>query len=616
MPRPPFLDALASRVLVCDGAMGTMLYGKGVFINRCFESLNVAQPELVSDVHREYLAAGADVIETNTFGASRLKLRAFGLGDQVHALNLAGARLARAAAGDTAYVAGAIGPLGVRIEPWGKTGLDEARELFREQAAALVEGGVDLLMLETFRDWNEAAAAVDAVRAVCDLPIVAQVTTEEDGNSLDGTPPEQFGPALLARGANVVGVNCSVGPAPMLETIERLAEACGSAPLSSQPNAGKPRDIEGRNIYLSSPEYMASYARRFIASGVRLVGGCCGTTPEHIRQIALAVKQLAPDSTRATDGRHRAVTVETPLAHTPVARADKSALGARLAAGTFITGVELVPPRGHAAAEALAAARLAADRGVDLVLVSDAPRGGARVGALALAALIQQQGGIEPLLQYSCRDRNLLGIQSDLLGAHAMGVRNVLGITGDVRKIGDIPDATAVFDVDSVGLTHVLSRLNHGLDIAGQPIGDPTALLAGVMVNPAAADLDRELRRFEYKVEAGAEFVVTRPVFDVAAFEHFLRRIAHLHIPVLAGLWPFDSALNAEFMANEVPDVVVPVTLVERMRAATGADAARREGAKIAAELLAALRPMTAGVVVSTPGGRVERALEILSAAG
>jgi methionine synthase / methylenetetrahydrofolate reductase(NADPH) len=513
-------------------------------------------------------------------------------------------------------VAGAIGPLGVRIEPWGKTGLDEAREFFREQAAALVEGGVDLLMLETFRDWNEAAAAVDAVRAVCDLPIVAQVTTEEDGNSLDGTPPEQFGPALLARGANVVGVNCSVGPAPMLETIERLADACGDAPLSSQPNAGKPRDIEGRNIYLCSPEYMASYARRFIAAGVRLVGGCCGTTPEHIRQIALAVKQLAPDSTRAAgDARHRAVTVETPMARTPVARADKSVVGAKLSAGTFITGVELVPPRGHAAADALAAARLAAGRGIDLVLVSDAPRGGARVGALALAALIRQQGGIEPLLQYSCRDRNLLGIQSDLLGAHAMGVRNILGITGDVRKIGDIPDATAVFDVDSVGLTHVLSRLNHGLDIAGQPIGEPTGLLAGVMVNPAAADLDRELRRFEYKVEAGAEFVVTRPVFDVSAFERFLRRIEHLKIPVVAGLWPFDSALNAEFMANEVPDVVVPVTLVERMRAATGADEARREGVKIAKELLDALRPMTAGVVVSTPAGRVERALEVVSAA-
>ncbi len=609
----PFLDALASRVLVCDGAMGTMLYGKGVFINRCFESLNLSQPGLVSEVHREYLAAGADVIETNTFGASRLKLRAFGLGDQVHAINLAGARLAREAAGDRAYVAGAIGPLGVRIEPWGKTGVDEAREYFREQAAALVEGGVDLLMLETFRDWNEAAAAIDAVRAVCDLPIVAAVTTEDDGNSLDGTPAEQFGPALVARGANVVGVNCSVGPAPMLETVERLAEACGDVPLVAQPNAGKPRDIEGRNIYLCSPEYMATYARRFIASGVRLVGGCCGTTPEHIRQIALAVKQLAPDVARPHDGSHRAVTVATPLAQAPVPRADKSVLAAKLAAGTFVTGVELAPPRGHATLEALAAARLAAARGVDVVLVSDATRGGARVGALALAALIRQQGGIEPLLQYSCRDRNLLGIQSDLLGAHAMGLRNVLGITGDVRKIGDIPDATAVFDVDSVGLTHVLSRLNHGLDIAGQPIGEPTALLAGVMVNPAAADLDRELRRFEYKVEAGAEFVVTRPVFDVAAFELFLRRIEHLKVPVLAGLWPFDSTLNAEFMANEVPDVVVPAALVERMRAAVSADAARAEGMAIARELLAALRPMTAGVVVSTQTGRVDRALEVLA---
>jgi homocysteine S-methyltransferase len=289
MPRLPFLDALRSRVLVCDGAMGTMLYGKGIFINRCFESLNLSQPDLVAGVHREYLAAGADVIETNTFGASRVKLRGFGLGDQVHAINLAGARLARDVAGDAAYVAGAIGPLGVRIEPWGKTGIDEAREYFREQAAALVEGGVDLLILETFRDWNEAAAAVDAARSVCALPIVALVTTEEDGNSLDGTPPEQFGPALAARGADVVGVNCSVGPAPMLETVERLSAVC-DVPLSAQPNAGKPRDIEGRNIYLCSPEYMASYARRFIASGVRLVGGCCGTTPDHTRAIRRCVE--------------------------------------------------------------------------------------------------------------------------------------------------------------------------------------------------------------------------------------------------------------------------------------------------------------------------------------
>jgi methionine synthase I (cobalamin-dependent)/5,10-methylenetetrahydrofolate reductase len=597
-------------VLVCDGAMGTMLYGKGIFINRCFESLNLSQPDLVSGVHRAYLAAGADVLETNTFGASRVKLRGFGLGDQVHDINLAGARLAREVAGDAAYVAGAIGPLGVRIEPWGKTGVEEAREYFREQAAALVEGGVDLLILETFRDWNEAAAAVDAARAVCTLPIVALVTTEEDGNSLDGTPPEQFGPALEARGADVVGVNCSVGPAPMLETIERLSAVC-EVPLSAQPNAGKPRDIEGRNIYLCSPEYMASYARRFIASGVRLVGGCCGTTPEHIRQIALAVKQLAPDVATSA-GPAAVVTVATPNAQSPVPREEKSRLGAALAAGRFVRGVEMTPPRGHDTTLAVATARALAADGLDLVMVTDAARGGARVGASALAALIQQHAGLEPLLQYSCRDRNLLGIQSDLLGAYAMGVRNVLGITGDVRRIGDYPDATAVFDVDSIGLTHVLTRLNHGLDIAGQPIGPPTALLTGVMVNPAARDLDRELRRYEYKVDAGAEFAVTRPIFDVSAFERFLEKTAHCRVPILAGLWVFDSALNAEFMANEVPDIVVPETLVRRMRATSGLEAGLDEGTRIAAELLAAVRPLSAGVIVFSPLGQTERALAVL----
>jgi methionine synthase I (cobalamin-dependent)/5,10-methylenetetrahydrofolate reductase len=590
--------------------MGTMLYGKGIFINRCFESLNLSQPDLVTGVHREYLAAGADVLETNTFGASRVKLRGFGLGDQVHAINLAGARLAREVAGDAAYVAGAIGPLGVRIEPWGKTGVDEAREYFREQAAALVEGGVDLLMLETFRDWNEAAAAIDAARSVSSLPIVALVTTEEDGNSLDGTPPEQFGPALAARGADVVGVNCSVGPAPMLETVERLSAVC-DVPLSAQPNAGKPRDIEGRNIYLCSPEYMASYARRFIASGVRLVGGCCGTTPEHIRQIALAVKQLAPD-VAASAASHTAITVETPHAQPPVPRAEKSRLGAALSAGRFVRGVEMTPPRGHDTTQAVAAARALGADGLDIVMISDAARGGARVGASALAALIQQHAGVEPLLQYSCRDRNLLGIQSDLLGAQAMGVRNILGITGDVRRIGDYPDATAVFDVDSIGLTHVLSRLNHGLDIAGQPIGAPTALLAGVMVNPAARDLERELRRFAYKVEAGAEFAVTRPIFDVSAFERFLEKTAHYRVPIVAGLWVFDSALNAEFMANEVPDVVVPETLVQRMRGTSGLEAGLDEGTRIASELLAALRPLSAGAIVFSPLGQTERALAVL----
>ena len=594
--------------------MGTMLYGRGVFINRCFESLNLSQPSLVTDVHGQYLRAGADVIETNTFGANRMKLRSFGLGDQVRDLNLAGAQLAREAAtqsGQDAYVAGAIGPLGVRIEPWGKTGVDEAEAMFRDQAQALLDGGVDLFVLETFRDLNEIGAAIKAVRSICELPIVAQMTTEEDGASLDGAPAEQFAAQLVALGANVVGVNCSVGPAPMLETIERISDVT-DVWLSAQPNAGKPRDIEGRNLYLCSPEYMASYARRFIASGVRLVGGCCGTTPEHIRQIALAAKQMAPGLARHAGGG--AVTTraaQQPNAK-PALRPDvKSALGRKLAERQFVRAIELVPPRGHAPQTALDEAARLASRGVDVVTIPDGPRSGARMSALALAVLVQQHAGIEVLLQYSCRDRNLLGIQSDLLGAHAMGVRNLLGITGDVRMLGDIPDATAVFDVDSIGLTNVISQLNQGLDIGGQSIGEPTAFHTGVMVNPSR-DLDQELRRLEFKVEAGAEFAVTRPVFDVKAFERFLARVAPMRLPIIAGIWPFESALHAEFMANEVPGVTVPDAFVERMRKATSAESALSEGVKVAKEIVIAIKGMAAGVQISVPSGRLDAALDVL----
>ncbi len=594
--------------------MGTMLYGKGVFINRCFESLNQTQPDLVVDVHGEYLKAGADVIETNTFGANRMKLRGFGLGDQVREINLAGAQLARAAVEKSkceAYVAGAIGPLGVRVEPWGKTGVDEAEAMFRDQAQALLDGKVDLFILETFRDLNEIGAAIAAVRGICDLPIVAQMTTEEDGLSLDGAPPEQFAPELIKRGASLVGINCSVGPAPMLETVERISDIV-DVWLSAQPNAGRPRDIEGRNLYLCSPEYMASYARRFIASGVRLVGGCCGTTPEHIRQIALAAKSMGPGLARTST-----VTVtSSPVASQPnarpaVARESKSALARKLVNGGFIRAIELVPPRGHAPSHALDEAARLARHGVDVVTIPDGPRSGARMSALSMAVLVQQHAAVEALLQYSCRDRNLLGIQSDLLGAHAMGVRNLLGITGDVRSLGDIPDATAVFDVDSIGLTNVINRLNHGLDIGGQSIGEPTSFHAGVMVNPSR-DLDQELRRLEFKVEAGAEFAVTRPVFDVAAFERFLKRVEPLGLPIIVGIWPFESALNAEFMANEVPGVTVPDALVERMRRASSAEAAAAEGVLVASEIVRAIKGMAAGVQVSTPSGRLDAALDVL----
>ena len=608
----PFLEAIDERVLVCDGAMGTMLYAKGVFINRCFDALNLTQPDVVAEVHQDYVRAGADVIETNTFGANRVKLRAFGLSDKIADINREGAHLARQAANDRAWVAGAIGPLGIRIEPWGKTGVDEAEAYFREQAQALVEGGVDLFILETFRDVNEAGAAIAAVRSVCDLPIVAQMTIEEDGNSLDGAAPEQFAPELERRGAHVVGVNCSIGPAPMLETIDRLAQAT-HARLSAQPNAGKPRDIEGRNIYLSSPEYMASYARRFVARGVRMVGGCCGTTPEHIRQIKSAVKALAPAVARAAAAQRPApgtavAAVEPAERTTP--REEKSELANALASGRFATVVSLVPPKGYSADEPIDRARMLKIRGVDVIAVPDSR--GARLSSLSLSVLIQQRAGIETMLQYSCRDRNLLGMQSDLLGAHAMGVRNLLIITGDARSVGDYPDATAVFDVDSIGLTNVVSRLNSGLDVGGQPIGNATAFHIGVMVNPGAENLDAEMRRFEYKVEAGAEFAVTRPVFDVAGFERFYKRVEGMRIPLLVGLWPFESVLNAEFMANEVPGVTVPAPVIERMHHAESADAAAMEGVAIAREVGRALKPLVQGVHVSAPSSRVEAALAVL----
>jgi methionine synthase / methylenetetrahydrofolate reductase(NADPH) len=620
----PFLEALDDRVLVCDGAMGTMLYAKGVFINRCFDSLNIMSADTVTEIHQDYVRAGADVLETNTFGANRIKLRSFGLGDRVHEINVEGARIARKAARDQAYVAGAIGPLGVRIEPWGKMGTDEAESYFREQAQALVEGGVDLFVLETFRDLNEMGAAIAAVRSVSSLPIVAQMTIEDDGNSLDGTPPEQFAPEMEGRGADVIGVNCSIGPAHMLETVERMA-AVTRARLSAQPNAGRPRDIEGRNIYLSSPEYMASYARRFAQHGVRLVGGCCGTTPEHIRQMKAVIKQVnvggkasAVESSaggRALSGAPLGESGGPDKARPPeqsaVPRADKSQLGAALSAGRFATIVELLPPKGYVGDEIIERARALKIRGVDVVNIPDGPRG-PRMSALALAVLVQQMAGIETVLQFSCRDRNLLGMQSDLLGAHAMGIRNVVVVTGKARVVGDYPDATGVFDVDSIGLTNVITRLNHGLDIGGQGIGTATAFHIGVMVNPGAEDLDAEIRRFEYKVEAGAEFAITRPVFDAATFERLYTRIESARIPILAGVRPFESVIDAEFMANEVPGVRVPEQALERMRAAQDAETASAQGIAIARETLIAIRGMVQGVHISAAGGRIDAALEVL----
>ncbi len=608
MPLRPFLDALRDGVLVCDGAMGTMLYARGVFLNRSFDELNLTQPDLVAGIHEEYVRAGADVLETNTFGANRIKLAAFGLADQVRAINLEGVRLARRAARDRAYVAGAIGPLGIRVEPWGKLGLDEAEAVYREQVQALLEGGVDLFILETFRDLNEISAALAAVRGLSDLPVVAQMTTEEDGHSLDGTPPETFAPELARRGAHLVGVNCSVGPAAMLETIERMARVT-DAWLSAQPNAGRPREVEGRNLYLSSPDYLASYARRFIQAGVKLVGGCCGTTPDHIRRIKAVVQGRAPVARPVVQISEPA---PPPRPAEPVPLAAKSRLAHALARGRFVLLVELAPPRGHAPEMVVDRARQLKIRGVDAVNVPDVPRAGARMSALSVAALVERQAGLEAVLHYACRDRTLASIQADLLGAHALGLRNLLLTTGEPLTTGGYPDATTVLEVDSIGLTNVVARLNQGFDVGGQAIGPPTAFLVGVAANPSAVNVEEEIRRFRYKVEAGAEFALTAPVYDLRAFERFLHRIADVRIPVIAGLMPFDSLRRAEFMANEVPGVQVPDALVDRMRRADSPEAARAEGLAIAGEIAAELKGMVQGLQIAPPADHFDLALGLL----
>ncbi len=602
------LERLDDRVLVCDGAMGTMLYAKGTFINKCFDELNLSAPHIVRDIHAEYLQVGVDIIETNTFGANPVRLHPHGLEEKIREINIAGARIAREAVGNgRALVAGSVGPLGVRIEPWGKISVDEAAELFKRQVGPLLEGGVDLFILETFFDLNEIRSAIQAVKSLCDLPIVAQMTLEDDGNNLEGTSPEAFTMKIDEWGADVIGCNCSVGPAVMLDSIERMSQVTGKK-LSAQPNAGKPRNVEGRTIYLCSPEYMASYARRFIQVGVRLVGGCCGTTPDHIKAIKSAVRSLQPGSSR--------VTIASPMERekevTPVPLAEKSQLGKKIAEGQFAVSVEIVPPKGCDPAKTIASARFLKERGVDAVNIPDGPRASARMSALLTATLCLERAGIEPILHYTCRDRNILGIQSDLLGAYAIGLRNILAVTGDPPKMGDYPDATAVFDIDSIGLTNVLDNLNHGHDIGGTPLDTPTGFLIGVAANPCAMNVEEEVRRFQYKVEAGADFAITQPVFDTEALERFLDRIQHIRVPVLAGIWPLVSYRNAEFMNNEVPGIVVPPQVLERMRAAATPDAALREGLAIAREAIARIRSSVQGLQISAPFGKFDLVVELL----
>jgi len=608
------LTRIKQSAVLCDGAMGTLLYSKGIFINRSYDELNLSQPELIRGLHHDYLQAGAEIVETNTFGANSFRLARHSLADKVRDINLSGARLAREAAKSfDVWVGGSVGPLGTRIEPLGKTSFDEARDSFRQQIQALVEGGVDLLILETFGYLEEIHQAMLAARDVgSKLPLVAQVTIDEDGNCLDGSDPETFAPKLAEWGADVIGCNCSVGPVAMLDAIERV-RAASSLPLSAQPNAGIPRSVEGRNIYLCSPEYMASYARKFVTAGVRIVGGCCGTTPEHIRVMKAALR--VGEARGKVASAHVAASQSAPRAVPAVPLENRSVLGAKLARGEFAMMVEIVPPKGTDIRKEVEGAGFLKSVGVDAVNVPDSPRASARMSNQALSLLIQREVGIDAVLHYTCRDRNVLCIQSDLLGAAAVGIRNLICITGDPPKMGNYPDATAVFDVDAIGLVNIVHNLNLGLDIGGNPIGAGTGFVIGVGANPGLTDLDEEIRRFEYKVEAGAEYAVTQPVFDIRLLENFLRRIEHCRIPVVAGIWPLVSVRNAEFMKNELR-VSVPDSILERMPRAPSSEAARAEGVAIAREMLIAVRQTVQGAQISAPQGRYSSAVDVLEALG
>ena len=597
-----FAEALKSgQCFLFDGSTPTVLYERGVYINRSFDEANLTSPELVRTIHEEFRAGGAQVITTNTWAANRMKLQGYGLMEKLVEINRSGARLAREVLQDGApgWVAGAIGPLGVRIEPWGPTSFDEAQGYFAEQAQALLDGGVDLFVLEGFADLNEIHQALLGIQKVCALPVAAMMTPNDEGQTLYGTEPEWYIRKLTDWGAALVGVNGGSGPAPLLDLLKRF-KTVTDCPLILQPSAGLPRMVDGRLLYMASPEYLGEFARQAFQLGARAVGGDAGTSAAHIRAMRGALRQ----ERAFVEGISERAEPESP--HPGVPTADRSAFSRKLAEGGFVISVELVPPKGISADKLVEKASYCHARGVDAINIPDGPRAMARMSALATSVIIQRRVGMETLMHFACRDRNLLGIQSDLLGAAGLGLQNVLAITGDPPKLGPYPTATAVFDVDAIGLVNIVSQLNRGLDLGGSDIGVPTRFSVGVGANPVALDMDRELKRYRYKVEAGAEWAITQPIFDADALFHFLDFAEPLGIPVIAGIWPLKSLRNAEFMANEVPGVRVPPEILTRMARWTTAEDQLKEGIAIAQETIARVRASVRGLQLSAPLGQVE----------
>src|SRR5213594_1053088 len=610
-----FSERLAEGPVLCDGAMGTMLYARGVPLDGCFDVLNLNNLRVVQAVDADFIAAGADAIETNTFGANRFKLAVHGLEAQVREINRRGARLARdvrEAAGRDVWVLGSMGPLGKYLEPLGTVTADEAREAFREQAEALLEGGVDAFVVETFSDLAEMALAVEAIRAVTDLPVIAQMAFTDEGVTFMGRPPAQVARTLRALGVQALGASCSVGSSTLYDVLERMVPESGGLPLAIQPNAGLPSRIGERLIYLSSPAYMAEYAERMVDAGARLIGGCCGTTPQHIaamRDVLDRKRPIQPGTRRATVTVRPVTASASPGLH--VAR-PATVLGRKLAAGEFVVTVELDPPRGHTAEKLVQGAKLLRERGVDIVDINDGSLGRVRMAVLPTALLVRDATGLDINMHFTCRDRNLMGIQGDLLGAHALDVRNILAMTGDPPRTGDYADATAVFDVDGVGLIEILRRMNEGHDATGSSIGEPTSFFVGAALNPAAEDVAREIDRFHRKVEAGARWVQTQPVYDLELLDSFLDRAGGSPVPVVVGILPLHSARHAEFLHNEVPGITIPDAVRRRLREA--GDGALRVGIEMTQELVRAVRARYAGAYLMPSFGRFEVVAEVLDA--
>jgi len=604
---------LLKQVVLGDGAMGTMLYESGVFLNTCFDELNLTAPNLVQRVHDDYIRAGVDFIETNTFGANEFKLGRFGLGDKVEAINHAAVEIAKQSAGEDVLVAGSIGPLGREYARYGKVPEKEFKAAFARQAKSLIDTGADFLILETFSNIEELLFAIEAVRHLSDIDIVAQITVTEHNETIYGVQIEKAIARISQEDVAAVGLNCSVGPSAMLGCLEMM-HSVTDKPISLQPNAGLPRQVEHRTLYMCTPEYMAEYAKRFFEKGAKIIGGCCGTTPAHIKSIVRTVRSLdkAAAAKQTPTPIDVSAAVQAPEAIQAPLLKEKSQWGKKLSTGLKVTTIEITPPRGVDVEATIEKAKLCASYGVDAINIPDGPRASSRLSPMVTAIKIEQNAELETILHFCCRDRNLIGMQSDILGASAMDLKNILIITGDPPKMGEYPEATGVFDLDSITLTAAVKNLNRGIDIGGNSFSPVVSLAVGVGANPVAADLQRETERFQKKVLAGAEFAITQPVFDPQMLLDFIDKTKDFKIPIIAGIWPFTSYKNAEFMANEVPGVVVPENLLERMRKAKTREEGRALGIEIAREMIEQIYDDVDGFAVSAPFGNVRIALAAL----